>query len=487
MAIVSVILDAAESTPALESVLAQTFSDFEIIKAARNTGLKEARGKYVYFMNADGMIFDNGLDLLVNAAEKSGADIIHSTTYVRRDGENVEIVSADMYSSACVNLYRRDFLERTGLQFPDFGDDNAFCYAAACLAEQIVCIDDYFYIETYCEEPSANDEIFVENINRDEIRDGFLVTSQRKKLWNAQIKLINEFARICRKYKLKWLAQSGTMLGAVRHKGFIPWDDDVDLVMLRDDFAKFIEVAPKELKSNYFLDLPYNYAIEGEPNEENLPVISRKLVETIRTRGWNWPTIADFIKIRDNTTAQIQWSERRNVNQGIWIDIFPFDPVPPFDDEQRLLELGAKKELLLSVSFPDVVENAIKNGEELILSADILRNMLKLPYKQRALKYFDYLKKTYFESKYAARLTTRFLLNRQRKRETKFFDDVIWLPFEKTKLPIPAAYDFWLSGTFGEDWRELIFKKSHVSSTTVDMSSAKFFERVSPTIKEFNF
>ena len=491
MAIVSVIVDLnasdSELNRCIESLNAQTLDDFELIKAARNDGLSRASGKYVHFMRGDGMLFDNALELLVNAAEKSGAEIIHANSYVERKGEDVEVVAADMYSSACLNLYRREFLERNRLKFPVTSDgDEAFCYAAACLADKLECIDEPIYVGSLRAEVVDDEQTYVEDINRDEIRCGFLVTSQRKKLWNAQIKLIHEFARICRKYNLKWLTQAGTTLGAVRHKGFIPWDDDVDLVMLRDDFETFKEVAPKELKPQYFLDIPYNYAIEGEPNEENLPVISRELVAKIRAKGWNWPTIADFVKLRDNTAAQIQWPERRNVHQGIWIDIFVFDPAPPFDDNQRYIEYGIKRELLLAVSFPDVIEAAIENGEEFILAADILKNMLKLPYKQRALMYNDYLKKTYFKSKYVVRLNSRFLLDRQRKLESRFFDDVLWLPFEKTKLRVSAEYDFWLSGTFG-NWRELIFKKSHVSSVTVDMSYKEFFEQVSPEIKEFNF
>ena len=92
--------------------------------------------------------------------------------------------------------------------------------------------------------PYIADKNFIKNLDTDEIRNGFLVPSQKKKLWNVQIKLINEFARICKKYNLRWFAYSGTLLGAARHKGFIPWDDDVDLIMLRPDYNKFLEVAP---------------------------------------------------------------------------------------------------------------------------------------------------------------------------------------------------------------------------------------------------
>ena len=75
-------------------------------------------------------------------------------------------------------------------------------------------------------QPRDNErKIFIENIEHDEMRDGFLVTSNRKKLWNVQIGLINEVARICKKHDIRWFAIGGTLLGAARHKGFIPWDD----------------------------------------------------------------------------------------------------------------------------------------------------------------------------------------------------------------------------------------------------------------------
>ena len=85
-------------------------------------------------------------------------------------------------------------------------------------------------------------EIYIDNIDHDEMRDGFLVTSQRKKLWNVQIGLIKEFERICKKHGLRWFAIGGTLMGAARHKGFIPWDDDVDVAMLRPEYEKLRKI-----------------------------------------------------------------------------------------------------------------------------------------------------------------------------------------------------------------------------------------------------
>ena len=167
---------------------------------------------------------------------------------------------------------------------------------------------------------------FVENIDCDEMRNGFLVTSHRKKLWNVQIGLINEFARICKKHNLKWFACYGTLLGAARHKGFIPWDDDVDLAMLRPDYNKFIKIAAEEIKYPYFLDNWCNYKCETDMDyslDSDFPLIKQSSF----LEG-HFPRFPIF-KIRDCRTTMIEFPDRKNTNQGIWIDVFPFDPTPP--------------------------------------------------------------------------------------------------------------------------------------------------------------
>ena len=492
----------------VESVLAQTVSDLELLivgstveglndprikfipsdknlNSARNVGLEHAVGTFVYFIDGDGMILDNALEVLINAAAESGAEVVQSTTLIERDGEDLSVVGDQKMLS--LNLYRRDFLERANLKFPESSEDaEPFCYAAECMAPTVAFIDDYFYVVDRQKKFRADSAEYVKDIYRDEIRDGFLVTSQRKKLWNAQIKLIIEFARVCRKYNLKWFAYGGTLLGAVRHGGYIPWDDDIDLGMLRPDYERFIEVAPRELKSDYFLDVWYNYALEGEANPEHLPVVSNELAQNIRERGWWWPIIADFIKLRSNNTAMIQWPERRNVHQGIWIDIIPLDPVPPFDNEQDQINFEITKELMMTVSFPDVISKALENGEPLRGSTDVLKEMLSLPYKERAMRYTRYLRQNFFESPHVSRQNNVFLRNPTYWWKTSYLREPVELPFELIKLPAPIDYEDFLTARYG-NWRELVFNYSHVTAYTVDMSYREYFEKVSPGIKVHMF
>jgi len=99
----------------------------------------------------------------------------------------------------------------------------------------------------------------------DEIREGFFVSSMMKRYWAAQLKVLSIIDGICKNHNIKWFAYSGTLLGSVRHGGYIPWDDDLDICMLRDDYTKFCKIVCNELPQGYlFLDL------KGEEKYEQL-------------------------------------------------------------------------------------------------------------------------------------------------------------------------------------------------------------------------
>ena len=86
-----------------------------------------------------------------------------------------------------------------------------------------------------------------------EIREGFYVESMMKRVWAAQLVVLQEIDRICKRNGITYFADWGTLLGAIRHKGFIPWDDDVDIAMKRSDYQKFLYIARKELSEGYYL------------------------------------------------------------------------------------------------------------------------------------------------------------------------------------------------------------------------------------------
>ena len=91
-----------------------------------------------------------------------------------------------------------------------------------------------------------------EDYLNEEERDGYLVTSEVKQLWAVLLDILVQIDSICKKHNIQYFLCGGTLLGAVRHRGFIPWDDDLDVMMKRNDYNRFCEVAPIELQQPYF-------------------------------------------------------------------------------------------------------------------------------------------------------------------------------------------------------------------------------------------
>ena len=116
----------------------------------------------------------------------------------------------------------------------------------------------------------------------------------------TELEILKEFLRICRKYKLRYYCLGGTLLGAVRHKGFIPWDDDIDVGLPRPDFIKFEEVVRKELPEHLHY---YSYKDNS---------------------GYNYYVP----KMTDDRTKVIDESASAAAEREAWIDIFPLDGMP---------------------------------------------------------------------------------------------------------------------------------------------------------------
>ena len=305
-----------------------------------------------------------------------------------------------------------------------------------------------------------SNEIFIENIDRDEMRNGFLVTSHRKKLWNVQIGLIKEFDRICKKHNLKWFACGGTLLGAARHKGFIPWDDDVDIGMFRPDYNKFTKIAAEEIKYPYFFDNYYNHRLESDETPDplkNLPYFNR----TQEATYFNifFPSFP-IIKIRDSRTTMIEFADRKDANQGIWIDIFPFDIMPPFAEKKREVDFATLRELMLATFRAESVRKALNENQPSLISKEELKKFLKLPFRARGMEFDKFAEKVFFNSEKVGDIRA-YGLSKGWSYDTKYFDEIVYLPFETIEIAAPKNWDQVLTSQYG-DWRKLVFSTGHV-------------------------
>ena len=135
------------------------------------------------------------------------------------------------------------------------------------------------------------------------------------KLHQVHQEILDEFNRICNKNKLTYFLVGGTYIGAIRHEGFIPWDDDIDVGMPREDYEKFINISKKELNNKYFLD-----CFETNPN-------------------YFFP----YAKIKKNNTIfDEEVLHHLDNHKGIFIDIFPFDNVSKNNFGLRMRAILAK-------------------------------------------------------------------------------------------------------------------------------------------------
>lgn len=134
---------------------------------------------------------------------------------------------------------------------------------------------------------------------RIEVEEEFFLSSGLRKIQMVQIELLEKAIQICDKYNLKYYLIYGSLLGAIRHGGMIPWDDDIDIVMFREDYEKFLVIAERELEGGYYLQIP------GRGEE---------------------CFFGGYAKLRNNNTAALDNKHLfRQCNQGIFIDIFPLD------------------------------------------------------------------------------------------------------------------------------------------------------------------
>lgn len=266
---------------------------------------------------------------------------------------------------------------------------------------------------------------FKEDFFKEEIRAGFLVTEKRKKVWATELNLLEEFDRVCKKHDLKWFVEYGTLLGAARHQGFIPWDDDLDVAMFRDDYMKLLAVALDEFKAPYFFQNTYTDIL-----------------------------VTAFSKLRDSRTTAIEFPDAPSMNQGIFIDIFPLDDaVSPNNNSSTILKI--QTELWRTISQPEEMLQALSQpNPPFLLEPDLLLELLNYDIERRMLE-FETFNLNHFGKSEMINLITSELTHRMPSRNREYYEEIVYLPFENISVPAPKGYEKILSIQYG-DWHEYV-------------------------------
>ena len=266
----------------------------------------------------------------------------------------------------------------------------------------------------------------------------FFVSNKRRSVWNVELELLEAVKSICERHNLVYYADGGTLLGAVRHSGFIPWDDDLDISMMREDYDKFIAYAQQELPDGFFLQTP-------ETEEDYF---------------------YGHAKIRKNNTTAIryiQYIEKYKHHQGVFIDIFPLDNVPD-------VFLIRKTHKWLSIKIMQIIYYAKyyyrQNKHSLITKIKHMISVIALPTNNSVRRLFKIYEWWYKlpnrkKTKMVGTTSTYYFLEQTNTWNRSWFGKPVSVKFEDTLIGIPCEFDKVLTKTFGDYHTPVIAPSQH--------------------------
>ena len=231
--------------------------------------------------------------------------------------------------------------------------------------------------------------------------------------------VFTEFDRICKKHGLKYSMEGGTLMGAVKFRGFVPWDDDIDVVMLRDDYETFLKIAPTELDDQYFL--------QSFNNIPQFPLNYAKLC-------YNGTMICDYA-----------YSHIKKMNHGVFMDIFPLDNVVPKKLSLHCSLVGVLTGARVTKLKMKATDNRLKKVVYKLLSFLPMRLLIKMINKVC----------THYNTKETGYIYEVCNSNRKfQPMKSEMYHEYTQLKFRDADFMAVKEYDSFLKSRFGEHYAE---------------------------------
>ena len=267
-----------------------------------------------------------------------------------------------------------------------------------------------------------------------------LTDEQLQEIKRIELNTLIAIKKICDKHNIRYFLAGGTLIGAVRHKGFIPWDDDIDIGMLRSDYDRFLSFS-NELPQYISLINYDTYPAFGEP----------------------------FTKAIDNRTVFVQkFSRNVDVPQGVFIDIFPLDNVPDQKISRRIHQTKAyilRKLILVKngYSFPKDGAKKIAYASLKLIAKGLTREKLQRAFLRNAIKYNTE------QTNEIVNLGGNYGYEKE-SFPRSYVSKTVTLPFENYKFSVPEAYDLYLKHIYG-NYMELPPEEKRVAIHTLSAFS----------------
>ncbi len=221
---------------------------------------------------------------------------------------------------------------------------------------------------------------------------------------HSLLDLLNEFDRVCKILDIPYILFAGTMLGAVRHKGFIPWDDDLDVLMLRDDYERFLEQAPEVIEEEKFF-------LQKEFSE-------------------HWPMFFSKLRLNGTTCLEKFHPKDNQIHQGIYIDIFPCD---------NAFKSSLGKKLQFFASKVIIAKSLYKRGYE---TKSFIKKIFMKVCKFLPMRPFMYIVRSgRNDSEYVHSFLAAAKSYSKNIYPREYIEKTINLNFESHSFPVSAEYD----------------------------------------------
>lgn len=265
---------------------------------------------------------------------------------------------------------------------------------------------------------------------RDEVRNGFYVPTAIKQAWAAALTVLGEIDRICEKYDITYFADWGTILGAVRHGGFVPWDDDLDICMKRDDYVRFRQVADAEL--------PKEFVIHDYARKED-----------------HWLFLARVVNRNQICFEEEHLRKYHNFPYMIGVDIFLQDYL--YDEEEQERERCEEVKRLIAVA-DGIVEHSMQRATVEHMLAEIGQSYgvhLNPEQDDRSLGVALYrlaeqqMARVPKEKSGKVGQIFPWILKGGQGLPKELYEKMVRLPFEQTTIPVPAYYNRILQSRYG--------------------------------------